>query len=40
MSQIEEYLKVIADHKGMSKETYPDGTSKTNMEMCLDKYYK
>ena len=40
MSQIEEYLKVIADHKGMSKETYPDGNPKTNMEVYLSKYYK
>ena len=38
MSQIEEYLKVIADHKGMLRETYSDGTPKTNMEAYLDKY--
>lgn len=38
MSQIEEYLKVVADSKGMPSETYPDGTPKTNMEAYLDKY--
>ena len=38
MSQIEEYLKVVANPKGMSRETYPDGTPKTNMEAYLDKY--
>lgn len=40
MSQIEEYLKVIADHKGMPRETYPNGTPKTNMEAYLGKYDK
>lgn len=38
MSQIEEYLKVVANPKGMSRETYPDGTPNTNMEAYLFKF--
>ena len=38
MAQIEEYLKVVANPKGMSRGTYPDCTPKTNMEAYLDKY--
>ena len=37
MSQIEDYLKSVADPFGMSGEIYPDGTPKTNMEAYLDK---
>ena len=40
MSQIEEYMKAVANPKGMSRETYPDGTPKTNMEVYLGKYDK
>lgn len=38
MSQMEDYLKAVTDPKGMSGETYPEGTPKTNAEAYLDKY--